>query len=155
MGSEIAFEVSVNDYNTSVDEWLRSGTVPKAELPRLTKLQKTVARKMRVSEEDYQRNLLAGQLGQMRLRSRGQALGLAIQDSLRGLGAGYRLDAVRGELDNCRWICRIEASGQAVNVTISRELADDVLDLGSKEAIEKLNRCLRASLGLGGSTEGH
>ena len=147
MVKEKNFEVFVSDYSSSVDEWKRAQIVPKSELPPLNSEQRNVARKMGASEEDYQRNVLAGQFGETRLHSRGEALGIVVQEMLRGLGSGYRLDAVKGEMINSRWICRVETPDHIANVAIPRELVDDVLDSGAKEEIEKLRHCLLTGLG--------
>jgi hypothetical protein len=88
MGRGIDFEVLVSDYSSSVDEWKQAQMAPKSDLPPLNKQQREVARKMGVSEEDYQRNVLAGQFGEMRLQSTGEALGKVVQDLLGSAGLG-------------------------------------------------------------------
>lgn len=143
------FEVLVSDYSSSVDEWRQAQLVPKDELPALSRQQREVAKKMRVSEEDYQRNVLAGRLGEMRLQSRGEALGKIIQQLLQRLGSEFRLDAVKGEMVNCRWLCRIETPEKLTVVAFPRELVDDVLDSGAAEELERLKRSLYVGLGQG------
>jgi hypothetical protein len=151
MGRGIDFEVLVSDYSSSVDEWKQAQMAPKSDLPPLNKQQREVARKMGVSEEDYQRNVLAGQFGEMRLQSTGEALGKVVQDLLHMLGPDYRLDAVNGEMINGRWVCRIRTADQIVNVTIPREMVDDALESGTKEELERLRDCLLVGLGHGKS----
>ena len=147
MTKDKSFEVFVSDYSSSIDEWRAAQAMPKSKLPPLSEEQRHVARKMGIPEEDYRRNVFAGELGEKRLRNRGEDLGLVVEKLLSKLGAGYRLDAVKGEMINSRWLCRVETPEGIVNVAISRELVDDVLDSGATEEREKLKRHILAELG--------
>ena len=141
------FEVFVSDYSSSVDEWKQAMAAPVSELPKLNDQQKEVAKKFGVSEEEYGRGVLSGQLGEVRMRRRGQGLGEVVQGLLDGLGPGYRLIAVKAEMFNGRWLIRIETPDKVANIALPRELADDVLDSGTMEEMEKLKVRLLAGLG--------
>lgn len=142
MASEKEFDVFVSDYSSSVEEYRRAMTVAESELPELTEQQKTVARKMGVSEEDYRRGVLAGKFGESRMLSRGRKLGATIQELLEGLGPEYKVDAVKAEMFNDRWLIRILTPSRVFNVAIPRDLADDVLDSGAIEEVERMKNCL-------------
>jgi hypothetical protein len=140
------FEVLLLDYSVSVDEWMQAQAASRTKLPPLSKQQREVARKMGIPVEEYQRNVLAGQLGEMRLQSKGEALGLVVQELLRGLGPGYRLESIKGDPGNERWICTVGTPDIVANVAIPRELADDALDSGAKDEVQRLARHLAAEL---------
>ncbi len=147
MAEQDKFQVFVSDYTSSVEEWREAMTVPRAQLPPLSDQQSEVARKFGISDEEYARAVLAGQYGETRMKDRGQALGRAIQSILGGLGSDYRLVAVKAEMFNGRWVARITAPDKVANVAVPRELADDVLDSGVMEELEKLRVCLLTGLG--------
>jgi hypothetical protein len=151
MGNELDFEVVVTGLNSemdeAIDEWMQAQAAPKSELPKLSKVERDLARKMGAKQEDYQRMVLAGQLGQMRLKSRGEALGRILKDLLPELGDGFRLDGVRSDLVHSRWVCGFESDGRVVNVAIPRDLADAALDFGTVEDLQQLRQHLVERLG--------
>lgn len=147
MTKQQKFEVFVSDYSSSVEEWKRAMAAPRSELPPLSEQQREVARKFGVSDEEYARGVLAGLYGEERMRCRGERLGELVESILQGLGAPYRLAAIKAEMFNGRWVCRIETPERIANVAVPRELADDVLDSGATEEIDMLKNCLLAGLG--------
>jgi hypothetical protein len=147
MTKQQKFEVLVSDYSSSVEEWKRAMVAPRSELPPLSEQQREVARKFGVSDEEYARGVLAGLYGEERIRSRGEQLGELVETILQGLGPTYRLAAIKAEMFNGRWICRIMTPEKIANVAVPRELADDVLDSGVREEIDRLKNCLLTGLG--------
>lgn len=138
------FDVQLSDYSVTVDEWFQAQKARKSDLPALTQVQRMTARKMGIREEEYQRSVLASQLGELRLESRGEALGKLIAELLPAIGAGLKLESVKGDIETGRWICRIGAGRQRVSVGIPREAADDALDSGT--GVEPLKRLLTSAL---------
>lgn len=147
MEADQGFDVFVSDYSSSVEEYRRAMAAPKSDLPKLTAQQKTVAKKMGISEEDYQRGVLAGRFGEKRMLQRGKGLGTVVKDLLGSIGSEYRVEAVKAEMFNGRWLIRVAGPDRVFNVAVPRELADDVLDSGAAEEVERLKRCLLAALG--------
>jgi len=141
------FEVFVSDHSSSIEEWKQAMAARRSELPPLSEQQREVARKFGVTDEEYARGVLAGQYGEKRMRSRGERLGELVETILQGLGPAYRLAAIKAEMFNGRWVCRIETPEKIANVAVPRELADDVLDSGVMEEIDRLKNCLLAGLG--------
>ena len=141
------FQIVVSDYSSSVDEWKRALGAPRSELPKLNEQQKEVARKFGISDEEYARGLLAGLYGEERMRQRGQHLGEVVEEILGGLGEDYRLAAVTAQMFEGRWILRIQTPAKIVNVAVPRELADDVLDSGAIEEIDKLKAQVLSAVG--------
>ncbi len=142
------FEIHVSDYSSSVDEWRKAQQAPLSELPDLTAEQKSVARKFGITEEEYARNVLAGSYGHQRMRERATGLGKAVRDVLQSLGRGHRVIAVSRDMDRVGWIVRIETQQRDVDVFVSQQLTDDLLDSGSAEERERLRARVLSSLGL-------
>jgi hypothetical protein len=142
MAHNNSFEVFISGGSTSVDEYLRAMAAPKSELPKLTEQQKFVAKKTGVSEEEYRRGVLAEMYGESRMLERGKELGQMVQRVLEGLGSGYRVKAVRAEIFKERWVIRIVTPGEVFNVAVPRDIADDAVDSGTADEIERLKNCV-------------
>ena len=143
------FEIIISDHSTSVEEWDRAQRAPRSELPKLSAEQKEMARKFRISEEEYARSVLAGQYGDERMKSRARRLGEVIQRIAGTLGKDqYRVKAVVAEMFKSRWVVSLRGHRTQVNVAIPRELADDVLDSYTTDDITELKKKLLAGLEL-------
>ncbi len=141
------FEIVVSDAIISVDEWRRAQEARRSKLPKLNEQQKEVVRTFGVTEEEYARGLLAELYGQERMRGRGEALGEHVQEILDRLGEKYRVVAVLAEMVRGRWIVRIKTPDRVVGAIIPRELADDVLDSGDMDEVERLRVRVLSALG--------
>ena len=148
---EGSFQIVVSDSQSSLEDWQRAQKVAKSQLPRLTDDQKEVARKFKISEEEYARAVLAGFYGRGRQEARATRLGEEIQNILEGLGTGERVGALVWQMDRLRWIVRIQRSTGVVNVAVPGALADDVLDSGLREQAEGLRGCILRGLGYPGT----
>ena len=141
------FRVFVSGFSSTIDDWRRAMNAPSSELPELNAEQKEIVRKFGITEEDYQRGHLSGLYGQERMRSRGVELGRAVEAILRVLGPEYQLKAVTEELTvRDRWVVRIWTPQKIVNVAISRELADALIDSNTVQDQERLRILLLTSL---------
>jgi hypothetical protein len=140
------FQIVVSDYSSSTEEWKRALEAPESELPPLTDQQREIARRFGVSQQEYARGVLAGRYGNQRMRKRAQALGEHAQEILGGLGARYKVLAVLWEGSKLRWMLRIETPERVVGVPVPFELADDVIDSGVLQEIERLKRLVLAGV---------
>jgi hypothetical protein len=82
------FEIVVQGYSTSVDEWARAKRAQPNELPALTHEQKAFARKFGVSTEDYARSVLAGRFGSERLNAEAVRFARLLQELVSDLKNG-------------------------------------------------------------------
>jgi hypothetical protein len=146
MAKNNAFEVFVSGGSTSVNEYRRAMAAPKSDLPELTEQQKFVAKKLGLSQEEYRRGVLADQMGEKRILGRGRKLGEIVQKLLDGFDGGYRVDALKAEMINDRWLIRIASRERDVVASIPRELADDVLDSGASDQVSRLTSYLQNSV---------
>ena len=144
---EASFEVRVPEYASSVEEYHRAQLAPRSELPKLNEEEKEIARKFKISEEEYARGVLAGLYGQERKRARARRLGEAVQGLLEGLGDGDRVISVLSDMDRSRWVVAIQTREGVRNVAIPLELADDVIDWSLREKIDELRSRLAYGLG--------
>jgi hypothetical protein len=138
------FDVVISGGNISQDAWLKAGDVRK---PELGAAQTEGARKMRVSEEDYARGVVALQLGEEIQRDRGRKLGQRIQEILEPLGSGYALSAVIRQGTEDRWIARIAVAEKLVAVVLPLDLVDDVIDSGAVQDMNRLKNLVLFGVG--------
>jgi hypothetical protein len=143
------FKVEVSDYSVSVDEWRRAQNAPRDELPALSDVQREVANKFGISEEEYARSVLAGRYGARRLRTRARKLGEQIAKILIELSSGCRVVRVVADMARERWVILIQTPTRQVGMSVPREVGDDFLDFETTEATNELKARLRLSLGLG------
>jgi len=123
---------------TSAEEWKRAMAVPGSQLPSLSAQQREIARKFNIPEEEYARNVLAGSYGLEKTRKKANDLGQAVQAAIGPLDVGYRVTAVIRDVNRLGWVVRIETSAGDVNVLVSKELAEGLLDSGSESEKEQL-----------------
>jgi len=144
---EASFEVQVPDYTSSVEEYHRAQLAPRSELPKLSEEEREIARKFKISEEEYARGVLAAVYGRERKMARARRLGEAIQEILKGLGDDDRLLSVLSDVDRLRWIVKIQTREGVHNVAVPVELAADVIDWGLREKIDELRSRVVSGLG--------
>jgi len=141
------FNVFVSGVTGSVEDWQRAMNAPKTELPKLNDEQREVAGRMGISEEEYARGVLVGEYGENRQRQRGKVIGLRIEEILEGLGKPYALEALIREGVRERWVARINTPAEPKNVAINLDLADDVIDSGTVQDLERLRVLILQALG--------
>jgi hypothetical protein len=131
----------------SDDDWARAEGAPDSELPQLSEQQKDIARRMEIPEAEYARGVLVNKYSEERLRDRGEKLGVQIDLLLRLLGASYVLQALVREGAKLRWLAIIATPEGVKKVAIPFEAADDVIDSGAVQDIERLKRIIFGALG--------
>ncbi len=136
------FEVQVRSNSSTAEEWKRAMEAPASDLPPLDEEQKEMAKRFGIAEEEYARGELARIYGQQGLRERGTRLGSIVQRILSAGESGYRLTAVLYEGLKSRWIVQFEAPGGIRSVSISSDLADDVVDYELSESLQQLKQSL-------------
>lgn len=132
----------------SADDWARAQSAPDSELPQLSEQQKDIARRMGIPETEYARGVLVNKYSEERQRDRGKKLGEHIDKILYGLGSSYyQLQALVREGVKFRWIARIMTPQGVKNVAIPFEIADDVIDSGAVQDIERLKEIILKAVG--------
>lgn len=131
----------------SADDWARAQNAPDSELPELSEHQKDIARRMGIPEAEYARGVLVNKYSEEKQRDRGRKLGDHIDRILYGLGSYYQIQALVREGVKGRWVARITTSKGIKNVAIPFEIADDVVDSGAVQDIERLKEVILKAVG--------
>ncbi|MBI2817732.1 MAG: hypothetical protein HYX72_12415 [Acidobacteria bacterium] len=127
---------------------------PLSELPELTEDEKEVARKFGIADEKYARSRLSLVYGHKRQEERGHFLGEVLKHLLAVLGTHFRLRELIYDPEKSRWVAKIEGAGRISGVSISRELAEDIIDINTVQDQERLRDLLIRSLHNSGSITG-
>jgi hypothetical protein len=130
----------------SPEDWKRAMHAPEQDLPKLSKEQAEIAKRMEIAEKDYARGVLAGAYAEERNKLRGEQLGKYISQVLSGSGSEYALTAVIRQGTDFRWVARIETPTGVKSVTIPLDLADDVIDSAMPGILEKLRRLVLGAI---------
>ena len=131
----------------SADDWTRAQSAPGSELPELSEQQKEVAGRMGIPEEEYARGVLVNKYSEERQLERGKKLGEQVDGILIGLGSSYyQLQALIREGTRFRWVARIVTPKGVKNVAIPFDVADDVVDSGAVQDIERLKQIVLSGI---------
>jgi len=141
------FDVFISGSTGSVEDWQNAMNAPKSQLPKLNEEQREVARKMGIPEEEYARGVLVGHYGENRQKQRGETLGQRIEEILAALAHPYELEALLREGAKFRWVARVKTSEARKNIAIGFELADDIIDSGTVQDMERLRVLMLEALG--------
>jgi hypothetical protein len=129
MSAEPNFDVVVEGFSGSLDEWSKAQAIPVSELPPLSDDEKEFARKFGLAEEEWAREQWALAEGEKRLQERTEALGEKVAQILSGFGAGYSLEQIVAKPADLRWLLRIRTPEGMERFDVPQDLGDDVLDL--------------------------
>jgi hypothetical protein len=143
------FQVIVNSFVQSPGEWKRVFEADAAgRVSQLSEDERLVAKKLGMGEKEVADKIKAGQYGELRLTANGLGLGEQAASILKVLGPDYKLLAVLWESSRERWVLRIEtAESKIVSVAVPMELADDVLDSGALQDIDRLKNLVLFGVG--------
>ena len=143
-----SFQVIVNSFIHSPGEWKRILEADAAgDVAQLAEDERQVAKRLGVEEKEVADKIKAGQYGEFKLKAKGLDLGEQVKAVLDGLGPKYRLVAVLWENSKSRWVLRIEAADKIANIPIPAELADDVVETGSEQDLERLKNLVLFGVG--------
>ena len=144
------FRIDLSDYSVSIDEWRRAHNASKSELPDLNELQREVAAKFGISEEDYARSVLAGQYGMRRLRHRARRLGDEVEKILAEMHPECRITRVVADIARERWVVVLQTPKRQVGIAVAREVGDDLIDFSTVDALEELRAKVKSAVEIRG-----
>jgi hypothetical protein len=141
-------EISVHGWRASAGDWEAVRKLPKDQLPALTVEQKEVARKLRVSEEDYARSALAGERTQNALLAKTEMFARLLEKKLRDLGSRASVESVVLQILDDRFEVLLRLNGSLVPLRIKEDVINDLFESGSAEAEERVARILNSTVGV-------
>lgn len=116
------------------------------KLPALTDAQRSAARRMGISEEDYARSVYAGKLNQQRLLEKTDRFAEILKVRLRSVAPAAVIQRIR--LDTIKREYRIEiyVEGKKVLFRVAEDMVDDFMERGFAETRRKIEQNLETVL---------
>ena len=135
-------QVIVEGWRSSSSDWLKAQQLSPEELPPLSPEQKDVAEKLGISEEDYARSTKAGELSRQELQAKAEAFGTFLESRLRKRVADASIQSVLLQTFDGRVRIAGTAAGREFRLQIDEELVDNLMQSGSSELEERLQRII-------------
>jgi hypothetical protein len=145
----LGLEIAVEGLRIGSAELQAVRNVPSGELPPLTEMERTVAKKLGVSEEDYARNLLAGHKTTEFLYGKTERLARHLQAVIAANRISARIERIALINVDHRFDVEVRVNGSTVLMRIDENVVDDLFEGGSAEAEERLQRIVRTNLQAG------
>ena len=126
-------EIVIEGWRAGSEERKEAASVPAGQLVPLTDEQKSVAKKMGISEEDYARSAYAGRRNQDRLIDKTRRFAEILEERLQSISEGARIDRIRLVTIEHEYRIEIRLSNRKLFFRVSEEMVDDFIEGGSAE----------------------
>ena len=139
-------QVLVEGSRSTSDDWLWAQQLPASELPSLSDEQKSVAKKLGVSPEDYARSAKAGELTRQELQVKAATFGSLLEQKIRGRVPNASVESVTLLTFEGKFRAVAVAEGKEIRLQIDEDLVDRLLESGSAELEARLDRIIDLNL---------
>jgi hypothetical protein len=139
-------EVFVRGTRSSTQDWIRAQQVPLSELPSLDEEQKTEARLMHRSEEDYARSIYAAQLTQRATLQRMLKFGHWLNARVEERNPECHVSSVTLDTWKGRYQVLVSGGEEPIDFEMDEELVERFLTTGSVELEKSIFRLLEINL---------
>jgi hypothetical protein len=139
-------EIIIEGWRAGRAERQEAESVPFSHLPPLSDEQKTVAKKMGISEEAYARSAFAGKRNQERLLEKTRRFGEILERTLHTRFEGARIDRIRLVTIDHEYRIDLSAGDRKVLFRVPENMVDDLVEGGSAEIGRTIERNLETVL---------
>ncbi len=126
-------EIVIEGWRAGGEERKEAAGVPADQLPSLTGDQKSVAKKLGISEEDYARSAYAGKRNQDRLIDKTRRFAEILEERLQSISEGARIDRIRLVTIEHEYRIEITLNNRKLFFRVPEEMVDDFIEGGSAE----------------------
>ena len=126
-------EIVIEGWRAGGEERKEAAGVPADQLPPLTGDQKSVAKKLGISEEDYARSAYAGKRNQDRLIDKARRFAEILEERLQSISEGARIDRIRLVTIEHEYRIEITLNNRKLFFRVPEEMVDDFIEGGSAE----------------------
>src|SRR5258708_38391170 len=120
-------EIVIEGWRAGGEERKEAAGVPADQLPSLTGDQKSVAKKLGISEEDYARSAYAGKRNQDRLIDKTRRFAEILEERLQSFSEGERIDRIRLVTIELEYRFECTLNNWKLFFLVPVELVDDAL----------------------------
>ena len=126
-------EIIIEGWRAGGRERKEAANVPATQLPALTAEQKSAAKKLGTSEEDYARSAYAGKRNQDRLIEKTRRFAEILGERLQSLSEGAQIDRVRLVTIEHEYNIELSVNNRKVFFRVPEEMVDDFIEGGSAD----------------------
>ena len=139
-------EIVIEGWRAGGEERKEAKSVPASKLPVLTEGQKSVAKRMGISEEDYARSAYAGKRNQDRLVEKTRRFAAILEEKLRSKIEDARISRIRLVTTEHEYRIEISVGGKTVLFRVAEDMVDDFMERGFADVGERIERNLETVL---------
>jgi hypothetical protein len=139
-------EIIIEGWRAGRTERQEAESVPFNQLPTLSDAQKSVAKKMGISEEAYARSAFAGKRNQERLLEKTRRFGEILEGTLRARFEGARIERIRLVTIDHEYRIDLSAGEKKVLFRVTEDMVDDLVEGGAAEVGRLIERNLETVL---------
>ncbi len=139
-------EIVIDGWRAGGEERREAASAPAWQLPILTEEQKTVARKMGISEEDYQRSAYAGRRNQERLIEKTKRFAAILEAKLGSIAPGARIERIRLLTIEHEYRIEIYVENKKVLFRVAEDMVDDFMEKGFADIGQRIEQNLETVL---------
>jgi hypothetical protein len=139
-------EVRVDGSRSSSDNWLRASLAPSQELPKLTREEELVAKKLGIEAESYARERFAQELTEVELRDRAGRLGEIVQAWLDAHRLAASVASIWLKTFEGKYRLDLLQNGKSNLIFVDESLVDEIFEQGSERARSSLESILEMNL---------
>jgi hypothetical protein len=145
--AQLGMKIGVDGMQASASERSKAQLIPKEELPPLNGPQRTAARRLGYSEEEYARMLVAEQRTTRLLFAKIEMFARFLAKKLQHMDSRATIESVILKNLKNRFDVELKLDGNVIPVSINKDLVDDLFESGSVEAEQRLQRILEITVG--------
>ena len=142
-------DIRVEGNRSTVESWARVRNISPRELPSLSPEEKDYAAELGLSAEDFARDQLAADLSREELGRRAEIVGRLVDSWFRRHGILGQVKEVWLMTFLGKFRVGVEMSGGSFSCLIEEDVITSLLEAGSQQAEQQLERLLTANFGLG------
>ncbi len=139
-------EITIEGWRAGGEERKEAASVPVWQLPPLTDEQKSVAKKMGISEEDYARSAYAGRRNQERLIEKTRRFAAILEAKLGSKVQGARIDRIRLLTIEHEYRIELSVEGKKVLFRVAEDMVDDFMEKGFADVGQRIEQNLETVL---------
>jgi len=147
-GGGTMIKVAVSGLRSDPSEWEAALATPEEKLPPLSPEQRRVAQQLHIKEGDYQRSFLAGNRTAEKLLKKAEWFAKLLRKDLSARAPDTTIKSVVLDTWKHRFEITIEANGSELPLHIAEGIVDDLFDLGSSGAEQRLSETIERCLHL-------
>ena len=139
-------EIIIEGWRAGGEAGKEAASAPDWQLPTLTEEQKSAAKRMGVSEEDYRRTVYAGRLNQKLLIEKTRRFAAILQVKLKSIAPDAFIDRIRLLTIEREYRIDICAQNKKVLFRVAEDMVDDFMEKGFAEVGQKIEHNLETVL---------